>query len=350
MYAEISLIKKFFHFCPILLVYLVIVSVNYGFTRFYILNQAGFDITKLISGTIFYFCALMVLICHLKSMFTSPGFVYEGWENNYKTIYDEAELKNSTNKILSPYDKKLYCQKCSMKRPARAHHCKICNKCVLKMDHHCPWIMNCVGHANQKYFILFLFYATIGDLIGFIFLLQETLSLDYDNLPKYSEKKDFLSVIVFPLILIGCTLLAFSMTIAIGFLFFVQFRFLIYNSSTIESKKFEKYEESPYYFDNHFFNFKVVMGEDITEWFFPVFKKNLYNHGFYFINPKNQEKNLNFASVKSGSFMVLKEQNDMEKDLNPNKIAEYEKNYDQLSNNNSSSIIANNTIRLRDDI
>lgn len=348
MHAEISLFKKIFHFCPIILVYFVIISVTCGFTSFYILNPAGFQFPKIIAGIAFYFCSAMVLICHLKSMFTSPGFVYEGWENDYKTIYDENEIKNSTNKILSPYDKKLFCQKCSMKRPGRAHHCKLCNKCVLKMDHHCPWIMNCVGHANQKYFVLFLFYATLGDLIGFVILLNETLALDFDNLPKYSEKKDFLSVIVFPMLLLGCTMLAFSMTIAIGFLFFVQIRFVLYNSTTIESKKFEKYEDSPYYFEKHFFNFKVVMGDDALEWFFPVFKKNIHNHGFYFINPKNQEKNLNFSSVKNGSFMVLKEQNDIEKDLNPNKIEGYDQSYKQLNDENNNVVIAQNTIRVRE--
>jgi len=52
------------------------------------------------------------------------------------------------------------------------------------MDHHCPWIMNYVGHANQKYFFLFLLYATIGDFIGFAFLLSKTLELDIDQKKK----------------------------------------------------------------------------------------------------------------------------------------------------------------------
>lgn len=77
------------------------------------------------------------------------------------------------------------------KNVTTAHHCKICNKCVLKMDHHCPWIMNYVGHANQKYFFLFLLYATIGDFIGFAFLLSKTLELDIDHIFKTQKKKIF---------------------------------------------------------------------------------------------------------------------------------------------------------------
>lgn len=36
------------------------------------------------------------------------------------------------------------------------------NRCVLKMDHHCPWINNCVGWGNHAHFVTFLTFATIG--------------------------------------------------------------------------------------------------------------------------------------------------------------------------------------------
>ncbi|GAB1302421.1 Palmitoyltransferase ZDHHC16 [Apodemus speciosus] len=31
------------------------------------------------------------------------------------------------------------CKKCIYPKPARTHHCSICNRCVLKMDHHCRY-------------------------------------------------------------------------------------------------------------------------------------------------------------------------------------------------------------------
>lgn len=31
------------------------------------------------------------------------------------------------------------CTRCEAYRPPRAHHCRICKRCIRRMDHHCPW-------------------------------------------------------------------------------------------------------------------------------------------------------------------------------------------------------------------
>jgi len=79
---------------------------------------------------------------------------------------DPGEIKHSNlNKYLPNYqfDGLLYvpkkCYTCEVDRPARSKHCKLCNKCVARYDHHCPWINNCVGANNVRWFLLFLFFT-----------------------------------------------------------------------------------------------------------------------------------------------------------------------------------------------
>ncbi|XP_028840069.1 palmitoyltransferase ZDHHC20-A isoform X3 [Denticeps clupeoides] len=54
-----------------------------------------------------------------------------------------------------------YCDHCQLIKPDRCHHCSSCDQCVLKMDHHCPWVNNCVGFSNYKFFVLFLGYSSL---------------------------------------------------------------------------------------------------------------------------------------------------------------------------------------------
>ena len=80
---------------------------------------------------------------------------------------------------LYPYDYVLFkpgkvCPTCLFFKPARSKHCSICKKCVAKQDHHCVWIMNCVGKGNYGYFIALLFslsvMLTYGAYLGYSIL------------------------------------------------------------------------------------------------------------------------------------------------------------------------------------
>ena len=82
--------------------------------------------------------------------------------NIYK---DESDSKILVNKKNLPE-----CKYCRTFKAVRAHHCSVCNQCVFKMDRHCPWINNCIGQNNQRYFLLFLVYVQFGTM--FIILLS----------------------------------------------------------------------------------------------------------------------------------------------------------------------------------
>jgi hypothetical protein len=119
-------------------------------------------------------------------IFSNPGAIPN-------QMYLPSELKNcivnSSNKYL--YIKGIryklkFCRTCMILRAPGISHCKICNFCVERYDHHCPWIGNCIGKNNYKYFFIFLTFFNL--LLVYNMVLCLYYILDKNNKLLGSEK------------------------------------------------------------------------------------------------------------------------------------------------------------------
>ena len=96
-----------------------------------------------ILGMIYTFLVCMALVSHAKTSLTELGTVPKC------AVPMEIQRRDSTSHSM--------CGQCQTFKPPFSHHCRICNRCVSRMDHHCPWMNNCVGAGNfskSKHFFL----------------------------------------------------------------------------------------------------------------------------------------------------------------------------------------------------
>ncbi|KAF7488086.1 Palmitoyltransferase ZDHHC17 [Sarcoptes scabiei] len=102
---------------------------------------------------IFTLSSIGLFYSFYKSYISDPGYISNSKQEQIQTIIELAENEG--------FESGWFCSTCLIRKPTRSKHCSLCNRCVARFDHHCPWIGNCIGFKNHKYFIWYLITLAI---------------------------------------------------------------------------------------------------------------------------------------------------------------------------------------------
>eukprot|EP00064_Thunnus_orientalis_P009405 superscaffoldBa00001191_g9429 len=133
---------------------------------------------------------LFVIAMLLRTSFSDPGVLPRALPEEATFIEMEIEAANGNVpagqrppprirnvQINNQIVKLKYCYTCKIFRPPRASHCSICDNCVDRFDHHCPWVGNCVGKRNYRYFYLFTLSLSLLTIYIFTFDIVHVVML-----------------------------------------------------------------------------------------------------------------------------------------------------------------------------
>ncbi|TFK70934.1 zf-DHHC-domain-containing protein [Pluteus cervinus] len=160
--------KRWYHYLPLCGTVLLMLaphpSLLYVLVDFHLqtLHQPilfGIHLTITYTLTFLAFSSLIVCVAR------DPGPVTDSGKQRSDRAHDDGDELELTEALMPDIDFSepgKWCRKCWMPKPERAHHCSVCGRCVLKMDHHCPWLgSNCIGHRTYPAFVHFLACITL---------------------------------------------------------------------------------------------------------------------------------------------------------------------------------------------
>ncbi|XP_064206576.1 palmitoyltransferase ZDHHC9-like [Anguilla rostrata] len=137
---------------------------------------------------------LFVVAMLFRTSFSDPGVLPRALPEEATFIEMEIEAANGNVppgqrppprirnvQINNQIVKLKYCYTCKIFRPPRASHCSICDNCVERFDHHCPWVGNCVGKRNYRYFYLFTLSLSLLTIFIFAFDIVHMVMRSVDS-------------------------------------------------------------------------------------------------------------------------------------------------------------------------
>jgi hypothetical protein len=235
--------------------------------------------TGVVQCVLFHIFTGLLLCCYVRAILTHPGGIPDDDPNWNLTVEAPTGVGDLTVEKRGD-GKRRMCKWCQKYKPDRCHHCRICRRCILKMDHHCPWIYNCVGWGNYKYFLLLLFY-TACDLHLIVWTMAGSVQ------QSFVETKPFLDVFI---VLFGETIAVFLGILLT--LFFIFHCLLVMNATTTiefcerKGPRAEGQESTGSLYDvGHFGNITSVLGNNPLLWFIPVSTHDR-SKGLYFMTSR----------------------------------------------------------------
>ncbi|KAL1193861.1 putative protein S-acyltransferase 16 [Cardamine amara subsp. amara] len=217
------------------------------------------------NAAVFTALALMCVYNYTVAVFRDPGWV----PLNYMPDVEDPE--SPVHEIKRKGGDLRYCQKCSHFKPPRAHHCRVCKRCVLRMDHHCIWINNCVGHTNYKVFFVFVVYAVTACVYSLVLLVG---SLTVEPQDEEEEMGSYLRTIY-----VISAFLLIPLSIALGVLLGWHIYLILQNKTTIEyhegvramwlAEKGGQVYKHPYDI-GAYENLTLILGPNILSWLWPT--------------------------------------------------------------------------------
>lgn len=137
-----------------------------------------------------YICSLLItLLCFYISSTSDPGEIKLLNHEIYGASYEYDDIF---------YIKGYLCATCKVIKAPRSKHCRICNRCVARFDHHCPWVNNDIGLLNLRYFLLFLLMTVVQ--IFYTFYLSYNICKDIYHssiLSLYYNEISYLEIMEF---------------------------------------------------------------------------------------------------------------------------------------------------------
>ncbi|KAI3862704.1 hypothetical protein MKX03_001996 [Papaver bracteatum] len=106
----------------------------------------------------------MLLWSYFSVVLTDPG----GVPSNWRPFIDEEIGDTDSLTGGSKFGSGLPGNTSDLNNNSRIRYCRKCGRCVLKMDHHCVWVVNCIGALNYKFFLLFLVCSLYSKGLNFM--------------------------------------------------------------------------------------------------------------------------------------------------------------------------------------